>query len=347
MEYPRREYTVYNRPVFVIGEPVPLVGHIAFGIIDRGTNVLQVRPSTLCPHSCIFCSVDAGPRSRWRATEYLVDSRWLLRWISDIASLKGGGVEVLLDGVGEPLSHPGILEIIRGASSLPSVRTVALETHGGFLSKKLLEELCKAGLSRINLSIDTLDPQKARRLAGIAWYDVRRIASLVEWAFENTCLDFVLTPVVIPGINEDDMVDLIEWAKSVGFGSKIGWPTGVLIQKYEAHRYGRRPAGIKEWTWSRFYEWLRRLEERTGYKLIVSMRELGMRIAPRLPKPYRVGDIVITRILGPGWLKGELLAVDLRMERIITVIDAPPVNPGKRLRVRIIRDKDNIYLARA
>ena len=45
---------------------IPLIGCIAFGLIDRGTNLIQIRPFTGCPLSCIFCSVDAGPRSRNR-----------------------------------------------------------------------------------------------------------------------------------------------------------------------------------------------------------------------------------------------------------------------------------------
>jgi uncharacterized Fe-S cluster-containing radical SAM superfamily enzyme len=47
--------------VFKIRRPIPLVGHIAFGVIDRGTNIIQVRPTSLCNLNCIFCSVDAGP----------------------------------------------------------------------------------------------------------------------------------------------------------------------------------------------------------------------------------------------------------------------------------------------
>ncbi|MFP3179020.1 MAG: radical SAM protein, partial [Thermocladium sp.] len=39
-----------------IDERYPLVGSLAFGIIDRGTNVIEVRPTSICSLSCIFCS---------------------------------------------------------------------------------------------------------------------------------------------------------------------------------------------------------------------------------------------------------------------------------------------------
>ncbi|MDP2844544.1 MAG: hypothetical protein Q8N79_00525, partial [Candidatus Methanoperedens sp.] len=67
---------------------IPLFGCIAFGIIDRGTNVLQVRPYTECPLSCVFCSTDAGPHSKRRMSEYMVDLPQLLAAFEWAASYK-------------------------------------------------------------------------------------------------------------------------------------------------------------------------------------------------------------------------------------------------------------------
>jgi uncharacterized Fe-S cluster-containing radical SAM superfamily enzyme len=343
----RRVGYFYRRPVFIVEDPVPLVGHIAFGVIDRGTNVLQVRPTTLCQHSCIFCSVDAGPRSVTRQSEFLVESRWLVRWAVDIARFKGGGVEVLLDGVGEPLSHPEILDIIRSLKESGYVSRVALETHGGFLSRRLAVELERAGLDRINLSVDTTNTRLAKHLVGVEWYDVSRVLDVAAWILENTSIDVVLTPVVVPGFNEDDMRDLIEWARRHKAGVKSGWPTGVLIQKYEVHRYGRKVRGVREWSWGRFYRWLRDLERSTGYRLIVEPWEIGFERRPSIDKPYSSGDKVKVIVMGPGWHWGEFIAVDLRYERVIAVMTEKELKPGKTVTVTIVRDEDNIFVARA
>lgn len=340
---------IHGRRVYMVGPPLPLVGHIAFGVIDRGTNVLQVRPSTLCPHNCIYCSVDAGPSSRTRRAEFLVEPEYIARWVGVIAQFKGVSVEALIDGVGEPLAHPQILEIIRLLRKTPLVGRIALETHGGFLSRHLVRKLAEAGLDRINLSLDTLDPEKARLLSGVPWYDVERVVRVVEYAVKETSIDVVLTPVVVPGINEDDMRDLIDLAKSLRLGEKSGWPTGVLIQKYEEHRYGRKVRGVKAWSWARFYKWLRELEEETGYRLKPGMEELGFRKAPKLPAPYRRGEEVILRVVSEGWHKGELLAVTARGDRVMALYcnGDKRCSPGVRVRARIVRDKDNIYVARA
>ncbi len=335
-----------RRILYIMG--LPLIGHIAFGVIDRGTNVLQVRPSTLCFHNCIFCSVDAGPGSRTRGSEFLVDPDLLVEWVGRVALVKGGGLEALLDGVGEPLTHPRIADIIARLKEVPGVERVALETHGGSLSKSLAKLLDKAGLDRINLSVDAINPGLARRLVGAEWYDVGRVLRMAEWIIRETGIDVVLTPVVVPGYNEGEMKALIEWARRVGAGRKSGWPTGVLIQKYEVHRYGRKPR-LKgsPWSWQRFYKWLRELERETGYRLLVEPREIGMEPRPSVEKPFSQGDLVRGYIASPGWHRGEVLVVDRGWRRVVAVYPGPlprELGYGAEVRVRIVRDKDNIYI---
>ena len=67
-----------NRLVYYFKSTEPILGLLHIGVIDRGTNVLQVRPTTICPLNCIFCSVDAGPFSRNRWAEYIVSKESIL-----------------------------------------------------------------------------------------------------------------------------------------------------------------------------------------------------------------------------------------------------------------------------
>ncbi|MEM4831665.1 MAG: radical SAM protein [Sulfolobales archaeon] len=337
----------YGRPVYEISDPVPLIGHIAFGVIDRGTNVIQVRPSTLCQHGCIFCSVDAGPASRYRQSEFLVDVRWLSKWVVEVAKVKGRGVEVLLDGVGEPLTHPRLPELIELVKGSGYVDRVALETHGGGLSKETVMKLQAAGLDRINLSVDAVSRDVAASLVGVEWYDPAKLLELAAWTLENTEVDVVLTPVVVPGYNEDEIKALIEWARRHGAGRKSGWPTGVLVQKYEVHKYGRKVAGVREWSWSRFYAWLRKLEKETGYRLVVEPEEIGIERRPRIEPPYSVGEKVKAIVLCPGWHVGETLVADVRGLRVMAVLGAKGLTPGSQVGVTVVSNEDNIYVARA
>ena len=89
-------------PIFEINEEIPLLGCIAFGIIDRGTNLLQIRPISTCPLSCIFCSTDAGPKSRIRQSEYIVPLDYIVEEFKRIVKFKGAfRIEAHIDTVGD------------------------------------------------------------------------------------------------------------------------------------------------------------------------------------------------------------------------------------------------------
>ncbi len=334
----------WGRPVFLITEPLPLIGHIAFGVIDRGTNVLQVRPTTLCVLSCIFCSVDAGPRSKWRQAEYLVEPGWLAEWVHRVAVEKGVMVEALIDGVGDPFTYPWLPRLVRLLKSTGVVASVAAETHGETLSKKLIDELEEAGLDRINLSIETLDPEKARMLTATPWYNVERVKEAAEYVARETSIDLHVTPVWLPGLNDEDVAEIVEWAYRIGAGKR--WPP-VTVQKYIRHRYGRHPPGLREPSWEEYWQWLRELERRTGKRLSWSMEEWGMRYAPRIQHPLRKRARAKLQVVGPGWLRGELLAVTLDRKRVVTLLSRRTrLGPGDLVVAKIVHDKDGVFIAK-
>ena len=336
---------VWGRPLVALSRPAPLMGAVFIGVIDRGTNVLQVRPTTLCPLSCVFCSVDAGPRSRWRAAEFYVeDPSWLAEWAGRVAAAKGVWVEALIDGVGDPFAYPRLVELVSLLKSQPGIRWVAVETHGWALSRRLIERLEEAGLDRVNLSIDTLDPEKARRLTGTPWFYVERVRRTAEYIARETGIDLHVTPVWVPGLNDEDVVEVVEWAYRIGAGKR--WPP-VTIQKYNRHRYGRKPRGAREMSWREFWRRLKRLEAETGLRVAWSMEEWGMKRAPGVPEPLRRGSRVGLLVAAPGWIRGHLTTVTLDLERIVT-LKLPrggSLGPGARVEARITADRDGIYLA--
>jgi len=338
--------TIWGRPLISLGKPAPLLGAVFIGVIDRGTNVIQVRPTTLCPLNCIFCSVDAGPRSRWRQAEFYVESpSWLAEWASMVASLKGTQVEALIDGVGDPLAYPRLVELVARLKSSPGVGWVAVETHGWSLNPRVIRMLEEAGLDRVNLSIDTLNPEKARMLSGSPWYDVGHVARMAEFIVRETSIDLHVTPVWVPGLNDEDVIEVVKWAYKIGAGKR--WPPAT-IQKYERHRYGRRLPGVREVGWSEFWRRLKEIEQRTGLRVTWTMDEWGMRRTPRIPEPLRKGSRVRVEIVSPALFRGFHLAVTLDMKRLVTVRNSSPPGklvPGATIQVRIIRDRDGIYLA--
>jgi len=320
---------------------LPLLGCIAFGIIDRGTNLLQVRATTLCSLSCIFCSVDAGPSTRHRQAEFMVEADYMLDEFKRVAKLKGAGLEAHVDAVGDPLTHPKIVDIVHGLSDTPGVEVVSMQTRGALLSEKLVDELAEAGLSRINLSIDALDPELARRLAGTSSYDVKRVVEVAEYITRSTDVDLLIAPVWVPGVNNGELVKVVKEALRIGAGRK--WPP-LGIQKMEVHKYGRKPKGVRPMTWYRFYKALREMERELRVKLVLRPEDFNIHRRPRLPSPFKRFERVEVDVAGPGWLKGEALGV--ARGRALTLIGCSPSSVGRRVKATVIGVKDGLYIAR-
>ncbi|MEM1883737.1 MAG: radical SAM protein, partial [Candidatus Bathyarchaeia archaeon] len=117
------------------------------------------------------------------------------------------------------------------------------------------------------------------------------------------------------------------------------------IQKYLAHKRGRRVKGVKPMGWGEFYNRLRKWEVEFGVKLVLRPEDFGIHKRLSVPIPYRRNEVIRVEVVGPGWLKGELLAVDLNRMRSITLVNAKGVPVGTKLKAHIISSKDNIFVA--
>lgn len=314
------------------------MGTICFGIIDRGTNVLQIRPSTLCPLNCIFCSTDAGPKSRNRQTEYIVDLHHIIEWTKELLKIKGRGVEAHIDTVGDPLTYPWLVDLIQSLKDMKEISVISIQTRGYLLNERLIEELEEAGLSRINLSIDALNDELAKKLSGTKFYNVKRIMEMAEYITKNTSIDLLLAPVWVHPLNNGEIEKIIDYAKAISAGKK--WPA-IGIQKCEFHKFGRRTKEIKYMTWYEFYKRLRALERIKGMKLILKPSDFGIEPRRSIKSEFRIGEKIKVRIIGPGWFKGEKLAVTHDNKWCLTVIgDVEEEN----IIIKLIRVKDNILI---
>ena len=332
-----------ERKLFEVDSSIPLVGCIAFGLIDRGTNLIQVRPISTCPLSCIFCSTNAGPKSRIRQTEYIVPLDYLVEEFEKITAFKGKRkIEAHIDTVGDPITYPYIAELVSRISQIEGVEVVSLQTHGSILDEKMLDRLSAAGLTRINLSVDALDPNLARKLADTEWYDVKKVIQLMEYVTSNTSIDLLLAPVWIPTINDAEIPKIIELAKKVGAGKRFP-PLG--IQRYEIHKHGRKVKGIRAHSWKYFYARLREWEKEFGVKLVLRPEDFGIHKRRMLPIPYRKYETVKVRVVGPGWLRREKLAVTLNGDRTVTLVNAEEIPVEAKLKARIVANKHNIFVA--
>jgi len=332
-----------DKLLFEISDSIPLVGCIAFGLIDRGTNLIQVRPISTCPLSCIFCSTNAGPKSTIRQTEYTVPLEYMVEEFQKIASFKGKKhIEAHIDTVGDPITYPKIVELVSCLSQVEGVETVSMQTHGSTLNEKFLEKLSEAGLTRINLSLDAVDTKLAKRIADTEWYDTEKVCELMRYITSKTKIDLLLAPVWIPKVNDAEILKIIRLAIDVKAGKIFPF---LGIQKYEIHKHGRKVKGVKPISWKNFYGQLRAWEKEFKVKLILHSRDFGIYKQAMLSIPYRKFETVKVEVVGPGWLKKEKLAVTPKRDRSMTLVNAQEIPLGAKLKARIVENKHNLIIA--
>ncbi|HSN75240.1 MAG TPA: GTP 3',8-cyclase MoaA [Anaerolineae bacterium] len=165
----------------------------------RRIDYLRISLTDACNLRCVYCMPE-DMRFRPRA-ELLQDDEILL--IVRVAA-ELGTTKIRLTG-GEPTIRPGMVELVRAIAATPGIGQVAMTTNGLLLAE-LAEPLARAGLRGLNVSIDTLDAVKFRRIT--RWGDLRRVWDGIAAAEAARITPLKLNAVVTRGFNEDEVAPL-------------------------------------------------------------------------------------------------------------------------------------------
>ena len=121
------------------------------------------------------------------------------------AAVKLGVRKIRLTG-GEPLVRRGILDICRGLRAIPELKELCLTTNGSLLPE-LAQPLREAGVDRLNISLDTLKPERFREITRLGTLDevLKGIRAAEDAGFQSLKLDTVL----MGGVNDDEIGDFL------------------------------------------------------------------------------------------------------------------------------------------
>ncbi len=172
---------------------------MALDRFGRNIHYLRISLTDHCNLRCIYCM--PGDQV-FRPSADLMQDDEILRLASLFARL--GFDKIRLTG-GEPTVRANIVGLVRGIASTPGIRSLSMTTNGILLSR-LAKPLKEAGLQRVNVSIDTLDPEKFRRLT--RWGKFDEVWKGILAAEEAGMAPVKLNAVVVKGYNEDDVIDL-------------------------------------------------------------------------------------------------------------------------------------------
>ncbi|QBF26507.1 GTP 3',8-cyclase MoaA [Pseudomonas tructae] len=173
----------------------------------RQIDYLRMSVTDRCDFRCVYCMA--------KHMTFLPRQQVLtLEELRRLATLfVGQGVRKIRLTGGEPLIRPGIVELCRDIAALPGLRELVMTSNGSQL-QRLARPLVEAGVKRINISLDSLDPERFRAITRNGELDqvLRGIEAARDAGFEGVKLNCV----VMQGRNFDEVPALLQYAIEQG-----------------------------------------------------------------------------------------------------------------------------------
>ena len=221
------------------------VDYLRISLIDR------------CNFRCQYCMPE-GVELDYILRQQLLSNEEILTLVREIF-IPVGFTRFRLTG-GEPLLRPGVVEIVQAIASLPQTQDLSMTTNG-FLLARMAQDLYRAGLRRLNISLDSLDPETFDSIVGSRgrsrW---QQVWEGIQAAYQVGFDPLKLNVVVIPGVNDHEVLDLAaltisrQWhvrfiefmpiGNSQLFGDQ-GWVASALLQQRIRDTFGLSESQVR------------------------------------------------------------------------------------------------------
>jgi len=202
-------------------------------LIDNfGRRVSYVRISVTdrCDFRCVYCMAEDMQFIPKKQLLTLEELSFIARAFTEL------GVSKIRITGGEPLVRNNVIKLFRDLGALPGLNELVLTTNGSQLPK-LAVPLKEAGVKRINISLDTLDPVKFRQITRVGELDkvLAGISSAQEAGFER----IKLNAVILKNRNHEEVTDLVRFAGERGMDITFieEMPLGVIGDHDRAEAY--------------------------------------------------------------------------------------------------------------
>ena len=170
--------------------------------LGRHLHYLRLSVTDRCTFRCAYCLPDGCGRRDGDSPLSVAEIGRLARAFADLGVWK-----VRLTG-GEPTVRADLLDVVRAVSSVPGVRRIGLTTNGHRLAT-MATELRRAGLSSVNVSVDSLDPDRFEEITGHAALD--RVVAGVEAALAAGIPSVKVNAVLLRDMADDELDRFLAW----------------------------------------------------------------------------------------------------------------------------------------
>lgn len=173
---------------------------------DRTINYLRISVTDLCNLRCKYCMPENGIIKK--PHEDILSIEEIETIVRAAAEL--GITKVRITG-GEPLVRNGFLEICQRIGAIDSLKEICITTNGVLLAN-MANDLKQAGVTRVNISLDTLDPVKFKQITRNG--ELSDVLSGMQAAREAGLLPLKINTVLIGGFNDNEISDFVEMTRN-------------------------------------------------------------------------------------------------------------------------------------
>lgn len=201
---------------------------------QRPINYIRVSITDRCNFRCIYCMPEEGVR--WMPHSNVLSYEELLTIIR--AGAEMGINRVRITG-GEPLVRAGVVDFVKMVAMTPGMKDISMTTNATLLAKYAVD-LKSAGLDRVNISLDTLRPEKFARICRSVEQGagLEKVLEGIKAAQKAGLEPVKINMVVMAGINDDEIPDFAR--KTIDDGWNVRF---IELMPYTGHN-GHTPRGI-------------------------------------------------------------------------------------------------------
>ena len=196
----------------------------------RSVDYVRISVTDRCDFRCVYCMAEDMqfvPRAQLLTLEELAD---VGRAFTEL-----GVTKIRITG-GEPLIRRNIVHLLDDLGRLPGLNELVMTSNGSQLTK-LAGAVRDAGVSRLNISLDTLDPDKFRRITRVG--DLDRVLQGIDAALKAGFEKIKINAVILKNRNHDEVVDLVRFAADRGMDISFieEMPLGIVGDHDRAEAY--------------------------------------------------------------------------------------------------------------
>jgi len=209
------------------GHPQPLSDPILLPPLQdqfgRTFDYVRIAVTENCNLRCTYCMPEEGVD--FKHGEQILRAEEIIRVIGALARM---GIKKVRFTGGEPLVRKDIVKLVEGAANTPGIKTVHLTTNG-ILFSRYAKNLLSAGLTGVNISLDSLDADKFQRITRRT--GVEKVLDSVRLALDLGFPRVKVNVVMMRGFNEDELPAFCELTKEMAVTVRF-----IEFMPFDAHQ---------------------------------------------------------------------------------------------------------------